>query len=52
MKKCGHEYHSKCIDEWLKSEKRCPMCNEDVLWLANLNLLFFKFKLLLIEINK
>ena len=25
--KCGHSYCSQCIDEWLKREKRCPVCN-------------------------
>jgi E3 ubiquitin-protein ligase BIG BROTHER-like protein len=25
--KCSHEYHAECIDEWLKIEKRCPVCN-------------------------
>ena len=27
---CPHEYHSKCIDKWLENEKRCPICNEQV----------------------
>ena len=31
MKKCGHGFHTKCIDKWLKSEKRCPVCNTDVI---------------------
>jgi hypothetical protein len=31
LNKCGHEYHSKCIDKWLTDQKRCPMCNKDVL---------------------
>jgi len=25
--KCGHEYDAKCIDQWLSSEKRCPVCS-------------------------
>ena len=29
--KCKHEYHSSCIDKWLKEQKKCPMCNEEVL---------------------
>ena len=29
--KCKHAYHSKCIDKWLETEKRCPICNSDVL---------------------
>ena len=31
LKRCHHEYHTKCIDQWLQNEKRCPVCNEDVL---------------------
>ena len=31
LKNCGHEYHSSCIKKWLTEEKRCPVCNEDVL---------------------
>lgn len=27
---CSHEYHSSCIDKWLQTEKRCPVCNEEV----------------------
>ena len=31
LKKCSHEYHSSCIDKWLIEQKKCPMCNEEVL---------------------
>ena len=31
LRKCGHEYHSTCLDKWLNDEKRCPMCNEEVI---------------------
>ena len=31
LKNCGHEYHSTCITKWLKDEKRCPVCNKDVI---------------------
>jgi hypothetical protein len=31
LRRCGHEYHSTCLDKWLETEKRCPMCNEGVL---------------------
>lgn len=24
---CKHDYHESCIDKWLQSEKRCPVCN-------------------------
>ena len=25
--KCNHKFHMNCIEEWLKIEKRCPLCN-------------------------
>ena len=28
--KCGHEYCQECIDKWLMTEKRCPVCNEQL----------------------
>ena len=24
--KCGHIYHEKCINEWFKKVKECPIC--------------------------
>lgn len=27
---CLHEYHSKCIDKWLKSNRTCPICRAEV----------------------
>ena len=24
--KCGHIYHEKCINEWYKKVKECPIC--------------------------
>lgn len=27
---CNHEYHAECIDQWLLNEKRCPVCNVEV----------------------
>ncbi|GAU91284.1 hypothetical protein RvY_03569-2 [Ramazzottius varieornatus] len=26
---CSHEFHSKCIDKWLKSNRTCPICRSD-----------------------
>lgn len=31
LTKCNHDYHEECINKWLENEKRCPMCNKDVL---------------------
>lgn len=27
---CTHEYHTKCIDKWLKSNRSCPICRSEV----------------------
>ncbi|CAB4028742.1 RING finger 44-like [Paramuricea clavata] len=27
---CLHEYHSKCIDKWLKSNRSCPICRKEI----------------------
>ena len=27
---CKHEYHSECLNEWLKNSKKCPVCSQDV----------------------
>ena len=26
--KCGHRFHSECIDEWFKRVKICPTCKD------------------------
>ncbi|XP_033324818.1 ring finger protein murashka isoform X2 [Megalopta genalis] len=26
---CSHEFHSKCIDKWLRSNRTCPICRGD-----------------------
>ena len=23
---CGHKFHYKCIDEWLETNTKCPIC--------------------------
>ncbi|ESU39010.1 RING-H2 zinc finger protein [Giardia duodenalis] len=27
--KCGHEYHTHCIQQWVDSNKTCPLCMAD-----------------------
>ncbi|KAL9225291.1 hypothetical protein vseg_001236 [Gypsophila vaccaria] len=27
---CAHQYHSKCINEWLYKSKTCPVCKKEV----------------------
>ena len=27
---CGHVFHRKCIDEWLRWKKECPICKAEV----------------------
>jgi hypothetical protein len=27
---CGHEYHKKCIDKWLKDCITCPICRKEI----------------------
>ena len=28
---CNHEYHRKCIKEWLKINKNCPQCRKNII---------------------
>jgi hypothetical protein len=28
--RCGHVYHNKCVDKWLKQNQTCPMCRAPV----------------------
>lgn len=30
LKKCKHAYHTKCIDQWLESENKCPICKQHI----------------------
>jgi len=27
---CHHDFHKKCSDEWLFINKKCPLCNQDI----------------------
>lgn len=27
---CGHQYHSACLESWLRNRPTCPNCNQDV----------------------
>jgi len=29
--KCGHIFHKKCVDRWLKKNPSCPVCRHDLL---------------------
>ena len=29
--KCGHVFHSKCIDRWFQQKTNCPYCREEFL---------------------
>uniref|UniRef100_F1L0S7 Zinc/RING finger protein 3 n=1 Tax=Ascaris suum TaxID=6253 RepID=F1L0S7_ASCSU len=29
---CGHEFHPKCVDPWLLSNRRCPLCQYDIVY--------------------
>ena len=28
--KCGHEFHTKCIHDWMKIKKTCPICRKKI----------------------
>jgi len=30
LKKCGHIFHKKCIDDWLNKKNICPLCKENI----------------------
>ena len=25
---CGHTFHKKCVDRWIKHQKQCPICRQ------------------------
>ena len=29
--KCGHTFHKKCIDKWIKKYNTCPICREKII---------------------
>lgn len=31
---CKHVYHAACVDRWLQSKGRCPMCRADAVEMA------------------
>lgn len=28
---CNHDFHAKCIDRWLKNNRTCPVCREEII---------------------
>lgn len=30
---CGHEFHEDCLAPWIRNEKTCPMCREEIVFL-------------------
>lgn len=27
---CAHKFHNECLEEWLRTERRCPVCRTEV----------------------
>ncbi|KAL3088503.1 hypothetical protein niasHS_009954 [Heterodera schachtii] len=38
LRPCKHKFHSDCIGQWTKKQKRCPSCRAPVDWLENTQL--------------
>ena len=30
MLECGHFFHSECINSWINTEKKCPICRQEI----------------------
>ncbi|EDQ90803.1 uncharacterized protein MONBRDRAFT_3794, partial [Monosiga brevicollis MX1] len=26
---CSHGFHHQCVGQWLRQQRRCPLCNRD-----------------------
>jgi hypothetical protein len=38
---CKHNFHSNCLNEWLKTGRSCPICKKDLSWSALENIPFY-----------
>jgi hypothetical protein len=30
LPRCGHGFHAECVDSWLRTSRRCPVCRAEV----------------------
>lgn len=37
LMKCGHAFHSECIEEYIKSDYRCPLCHKTFIDMDKIN---------------
>lgn len=32
---CRHYFHDQCIEEWLRKQKTCPLCKQEIFFVSN-----------------